>query len=123
MDIRGVSYMKKLAIILISVMVLCSLVGCRKVVDTQEKEVEVEVTDAYYRAPHTTYSRVGKTYMSQVHPAEYRVYVEYDGAEYTISGQDVYEVYKELVGETAVGVLKTVTYDDGSTSSRIVELK
>jgi len=115
--------MKKLAIILISVMVLCSLVGCRKVVDTQEKEVEVEITDAYYRAPHTTYNMVGKTYMSQVHPAEYRVYVEYDGAEYTISGQDVYEAYKESVGETVLGVLEITTYDDESTSSDIVNLK
>ena len=114
---------KKLGIIVLSIMVLCSLVGCREVVDTQEKEVKVTITDTYHRGSYTAYSKVGKTLMPQTHPAQYKVYVEYQNKEYVFDDQDVYEKFKDSIGETAVGVLKTVTYDDGSTSSRIVALK
>ena len=56
------------------------------------------------------------------YPAIYRITVEYDGTEYTISGRDIYEKYSERVGEFAVGCLRVRDYDDGTTEYDIIGL-
>lgn len=118
MDIK-----KKFGIFILLTMVLCSLVGCRKVVNTEEKEVEVTITDTHYRGSRSFPQRIGKTTTIRFSSVEYKVYVAYEGKTYTIDNEDSYNQYKDCVGETVIDILKTVTYDDGSTSSRIVGLK
>lgn len=62
--------------------------------------------------------------MTMVHrPAAYRITVEYNGTKYTISGRDVYEKYKDKIGENAIGVLEIREYDDGTAKYNVVEIK
>lgn len=122
--LRGeVMTIRKIGIVIILTVILCALVGCMKVVDTQEKEVEVTITDTHYEDTWTTYRKVGKVLTPHVHPAKYEVTVEFEGKEYVIDDEYTYDRYKDFVGERVTGILKSVTYDNGSSMSRIVELK
>ena len=65
----------------------------------------------------------GKTTTMITHPAVYRITVEYNGVEYTISGSDTYNKYKEKVGKTTIGTLEIRTYDDGTVKYDIIALE
>lgn len=104
---------------------ILSLVGCAKLVSTEYENVEVKITDVYYKQSYTTttYNPALKMPMVQSYPAVYRVTIEYNGVEYTISGSDTYNKYKEKVGQTAIGTLEIRTYDDGTVKYDITELE
>lgn len=48
--------------------------------------------------------------------------VEYNGAEYTISGRGTYEKYGGRVGELVIGHLRVREYDDGTIKYDIIGL-
>ena len=102
-----------------------SLVGCTKLVSTEYENVEVKIIDVYYKPSYTTitYNVALKMPMVQAHPAVYRITVEYNGVEYTISGSDTYNKYKEKVGQTTTGTLEIRTYDDGTVKYDITTLE
>lgn len=99
-----------------------SLVGCAKCISTEYENVEVNIVDEYHRGMYTTPMRVGKVTTIQTHPAVYRITVEYNDVEYTISGSDTYNKYKDKVGQTTIGTLEIRTYDDGSVRYDITSL-
>ena len=105
------------------VFLMFSLVGCAKLVSTEYKNVEVNIVDEYHRGMYITPVFNGKTTTMITHPAVYRITVEYNGVEYTISGSDTYNKYKEKVGQTVVGTLRIRTYDDGTVKYDITELE
>lgn len=107
------------------VCLMFSLVGCAKLVSTECVNVEVNITDVYYKPSYTTmiYNVALKMPMVQSHPAVSRVIVEYNGVEYTISGSDTYNKYKEKVGQIAIGALEIRTYDDGTVKYDITALE
>ena len=102
-----------------------SLVGCTKLVSTEYENVEVKIIDVYYKPSYTTitYNVALKMPMVQAHPAVYRITVEYNDIEYTISGSDTYNKYKEKVGQTTTGTLEIRTYDDGTVKYDITTLE
>lgn len=107
-------------------LILClmfTLTGCAKCISTKYENVEVNVVDKYYRGSYTTPMKAGKTTTMLTHPAVYKITVEYDGVEYTISGSDTYNKYKDKVGQTAMGTLEIRKYDDGSARYDIVSLE
>lgn len=107
-------------------LVLCmmfTLTGCAKCISTEHENVEVNVVGEYYRGSYTTPMKVGKTTTMLNHPAVYQITVEYDDVEYTISGSDTYEKYKDKVGQTTMGTLEIRKYDDGSIRHDIVSLE
>lgn len=99
------------------------LTGCKKLVNTEQKTVEVTITDEYYRGSYVTPMRVGKITTMQVHPAVYKIYVTYNGTEYSVSGSDTYYNYKDKIGKTVNGTLEIYTYDDGTVKCDIINLK
>ena len=99
-----------------------SLVGCAKCISTEYENVEVNIVDEYHRGMYTTPMRVGKVTTIQTHPAVYRITVEYNDVEYTISGSDTYNKYKDKVGQTTIGTLEIRIYDDGSVRYDITSL-
>ena len=107
------------------VCLMFSLVGCAKLVSTEYENVEVKITDVYYKPSYTitTYDVVLKMPMVQSYPAIYIVTIEYNGIEYTLSDSDTYNKYKEKVGQTAIGILEIHTYDDGTVKYDITELE
>lgn len=117
--------MKKLLSILVITCLAFTLFGCTKCINTEYKDVEVTVVDKYYKASHTKVEYNVPLNMPMIKrvPAVYRITVEYDGANYTIDGVDTYNKYKDLVGQTAIGILETCTYDNGTILKRITKLQ
>lgn len=113
--------MKKFLVFML-IAVLVTLTGCARVINTEYKEVDVKITDTYHRAAYVTPLHAGKVTSLITHPAVYRIYVEYGGVEYTFSGSDIYNKYRNKVGQTVKGKLKINTYDDNSVKYDIIEI-
>ena len=105
------------------VYLMFSLAGCAKLINTEYENVEVNIVDEYHRGMYVTPIRAGKVTTMVTHPAVYRITVEYNGVEYTISGSDTYNKYKEKVGQIAIGTLEIRTYDDGTVKYDIIALE
>lgn len=112
----------KRVLIFMLIAVLVVLTGCAKLVNTEYETVDVKITDKYYRSAYMTPVRAGKATTFVTHPAVHRIYIEYKGVEYTISGSTVYHQYKDKIGQTVKGKLKIDTYDDESIKYSITEL-
>ncbi len=115
--------MKKIVFTLLVFAILFGLCGCAKCIKTETKTVEVKIIDEYHRGVYVTPMRCGKVTTLMTHPAVYEITVEYNGEEYTISGSDTYNKYKDKIGETTNATLEIRTYDDESTKYNITELK
>lgn len=102
-----------------------SLSGCAKCISKEEVVREVEIVDSYHRAAYitTSYNYVTKTYNYYSHPSIYRIYVKYDGVEYSVSGSSTYDKYKDKIGETANAGFLLKKYDDGSQRYIILKLE
>ena len=100
-----------------------SLTGCAKLVNTEYKNVEVEIVDEYHRGMYITPIFNGKTTIMITHPAIYQITVRYNNVEYDISSRDTYEKYCDKVGQLIVGVLEIRTYDNGTVKCEIVDLE
>lgn len=120
---KEVIKIKKYITIMTIVCLMLSLAGCAKLINTEYENVEVNIVDEYHRGMYATPIRAGKVTTMVTHPAVYRITVEYNGVEYTISGSDTYNKYKEKVGQTATGTLEIRTYDDGSVKYDITALE
>lgn len=116
---------KRILVFSMFMIMVLSLVGCAKLVSTEYENVEVKITDVYYKPSYTTmtYNVALKMPMAQSHPAVYRVTIEYNGIEYTLSDSDTYNKYKDKVEQTVVGTLRIRTYDDGAVRYDITELE
>lgn len=115
--------MKRIIILLLCLIIAFSFCGCEKCIRKETTEVEVEIIDEYSRGSYVTPVRSGKVTTFITHPAVYRITVLYNGKEYTISGRDTYNSYKDKIGEMSMGILETKTYDDGSVKYDIISLK
>lgn len=119
-------YLEKINLVfLIFIIMIFSLVGCAKLINTEYKNVEVKITNVYYEPSHTITvdNPALKMPMSQSYPAIYEITIEYNGIEYTFSDSDTYNKYKDKIGQTAVGTLEVRTYDDGTIKYDIIKLK
>lgn len=122
---KGGKMKKTLTILLATLIMAFSLIGCAKCISTETSTVQVKITNEYHRAAYTTmyYSPATKTILPSSHPGVYRITVEYNGVEYNISGSDTYNKYSDKVGEYTSGTLQTKKYDDGSVRYDIIELE
>lgn len=92
-------------------------------ISTETTEVEVKITDKYYMPCYVTYIYMEKFTSTLFYPARYLITVEYNGNEYIIYGEGVYKAYSDKIGQTAIGLLETKTYDDGSVKYNIISIK
>lgn len=111
-----------IAVLLLVAMVF-SIVGCAKCVSVEYESVEVTIVDKYHRGMFMTTVFAGKVPVTTVYPAIWRITVEYDGVEYTVSGSETYHKYEDKIGQTVTGELEIRTYDDGSVKYDIVGLE
>lgn len=114
--------MKKYFLLFLLIFTFC-LSGCAKVVSTETKDVEVLVTEKYYRGAYVSPVSTGKTVTLVTYPSVYKITVEYNGVEYTLKGSDTYNKYKNMVGQNAMAVLEITAYDDGEIKEKIIGLK
>ena len=114
--------MKKILSIMMIICLIITLTGCAKLVSTEYENVEVNVVDIYHKAMWLQPMRCGKVTTFITHPARYETIIEYEGIEYTIDDRDTYDRYKDKIGQTAIGTLEILTYDDGTVKYNITEL-
>lgn len=113
----------KIICFLFFVIMIFNITGCAKLIKTEYENVEVTITDKYYRGMYPTPMKIGKTMTIRLHPAVYRITVTYNNIEYVISGENVYEKYKDKIGQTTTGKLEIRTYDDDSVKYDILSLE
>lgn len=115
--------MKRIIGVLVMVCLVFSLVGCAKLVNTEYQEVEVKIVDSYHRGMWMQPVRAGKVTTYITHSAVYKITVEYNGVEYSVSGSDTYRKYKGRIGSMTTGTLEINTYDDGTVKYDITKLR
>lgn len=117
---------KKTAVfILLTIFFACSLIGCTKpaeVESTEDSTVQVKIVDQYYCGPYVTSVYTGKSFMYILHPAVYRITIEYNDKQYYLTDRESYELYHDKIGETADALLRTTKWDNGNVSYNIVGL-
>lgn len=109
----------KICLLLLIVALLIS--GCAI---TKETKREVELVDAVvtgvdYDPPYSTYVLVGKVMVPQHHPADYDVFVEYEGLTLTIDDEDLYKIYENRIGDTIQVKLVTIYYENGDLRQKL----
>lgn len=114
---------KIIAFIPLMLLLICFLTGCAKIVKEEESTVQVKIIDEYHRESYVTPMYTGKTYIYVSHPETYYITVQYNGEEYSVSGEAVYEKYHDKIGETLNATLKTTTWDNGNVAYDIVDLE
>ena len=113
----------RMLVLLLLAVFIFSLVGCAKCISTEYENVEVTIVDSYHRSMYMTPIRAGKVTTMVTYPAVWRITVEYNGVEYTVSGSDTYNKYKDKIGQTTIGELEIKTYDNGTVEYDIVSLE
>lgn len=111
-----------LIVLLVLLPVFTIMAGCAELISTEYETVQVKIVDKYHRGSYLTPMRAGKVTTYITHPAVWRITVEYEGVEYSISGHDTYDRYKDMVGETISATLEIRRYDDGTIKYDITEL-
>lgn len=116
--------MRKIIVSILSTLCLVfSLTGCAKCINTEYKTVEVEIVNEYFQDSYTTYMWTGKCTIPVHHSAEYEITVKYNGINYRFDGEDIYNKYKNKIGQTAMATLEIRTYDDGTVRYNITGLE
>lgn len=111
-----------LVILLLIVMPVMILTGCAKLVSTDYETVDVTIVDEYHRSAYSHPMRVGKVTTIRRVPAAYHITVEYNGVQYTISGHDTWEQYKDMIGRTVPATMEIKTYDDGTVKYNVTAI-
>lgn len=115
--------MLKIKLMLLSILCVFILEGCDKCLNTEYKEVEVLIIDEYHSHMWIQPIKVGKTTSYIIHHANWDITVQYNEKEYTIDNEDIYNQFKDKLGQKAIGVLEIKTYDDGSLRKNIIAIK
>lgn len=121
-EMGEMSKKRKISIILALVLAMIFVSGCAKCVDTQYSTVEVKIVDEYYKEEYLMPMYDGKKMNWMYLPAVYEITVEYNNANYVISGRDTYDKYSDKIGKCTTGTLETKSYDDGTVEYRITKL-
>lgn len=114
--------MKKTLSVILIVCILLAITSCAKLINTKYENVEVEITDIYYKNSYMVPMRVGKITTVRTQPAVYRTIVEHNGVEYSINGKETYDKYRDKVGEKTFATLEICIYDDGTVKKNIIKL-
>lgn len=106
--------MKKITILILGLLVVSSLSGCSELVERTHINDYVTITDADYHHGYSTTELMGNTiYDDTVYP-EYIIDYEYNGTEDCVNDEDIYNKYRDKIGEKVPAVIRVDTYDDGT---------
>lgn len=115
--------MKKNITIILTIAVICScFIGCTKCIKTETYTDQVKIVDTHYVDGRWISAFNGKSQTLIYLPATYQVIVSYNDAEYTVDGGDVYNKYKDKIGNTVNATIEKKNYDDGTVKYSVVEI-
>lgn len=113
--------MKRVGLLTILI-ALILLTGCAKVVDTTEEDITATIVSTHHASSWLQPIRTGKvtTYIS--HSATWETTVEYNGKEYIIDNEDMYNICNGNDGEEVDCTLTTYYYNDDTKSLDITSI-
>lgn len=124
---------KRIILFIYVLLCLLSCTACAKRIGTEQKELDVRVTDITYEPESSDLRYIGNIYagnnmsipqyMPVTIPEKYIVTVSYDDETYSVDDKDLYEKYKDKIGETTIAVFDIDICDDGDVVKRFVRLK
>ena len=92
-------------------------------IDESFETVSVEIVDSNYQSSYSTPVMAGKVMTMAYHPARYEIIVLYNGIEYTVDDEAMYNKYKNSIGMIINGTLRTRTYKNGDTKTCITAIE
>ena len=107
--------MKRILIVTLLITTLLCLSGCTELICTETQKVEATIIDVYYSGAWTQTIFTGKTIIIIPHPARYEITFTYNNVALTVDDEEIYNRYKDKIGDTAECILITEYYDSGST--------
>ena len=124
--LNGVDFMRKLANIIILLLIVFSVTGCSLLGPdiTTKQNVRVVISDAYCEHNSSRYYMVGQDYLIPyaISSHEYIVEVEYQGKTFILKDEDLYKEYRKCIGEEVMAVLEIDTYSNGRVTYEITKL-
>lgn len=111
----------KLKICLLLLVVALLVSGCTFAKETHRETeiVNAVVTGVDYDPPRMQPMMVGKVMTIRRIPADYDIFVEYEGITKTLDSKELYELYENNIGGTIEMELITIFYDNGETRQRL----
>lgn len=117
---------EKICVVLIGLLLVAGCIGVfalmPKEVSRHEFTTNVTITDTYHRAAYRTPVKSGKTTTYIYHSAQWKVYVEYGGEEYSINDRDTYNYCDDREGEIVQAVMARITYDNDTVDYRLISI-
>lgn len=111
--------MKKRNVILLLLVIMILFVGCSKVIQTQTITVLATITEIDYISDLILPVQCGQTTIYQTLPARYEITVEFGDIETTIDNEELYNKYKDKIGNFVMCDLITTHYDNGKISKEL----
>ena len=105
---------KIITLTLVLFIIILTFAGCAKLIRSDETIVDATIVDTYHKNAWIQPMRVGKVTTFINHPAKHCVVVEYDGIKLTINDREIYQQYKDQIGQTIKCKLITDYYDDNT---------
>ena len=109
--------MKKIFILLLTIILLIFCTGCAEAISEDRIEVEATVTSIYHKEAWLQPIYNGKSFTYVPHPARWEVTFTYKEYSVTIDDKTVYDLYKE--GDLVICVLITTYYDNGTSETKL----
>lgn len=76
----------------------------------------------WYEEGSDYYYLIGGTIGCDSEDDEYYIIVEYNGIQYIVEDEILYEKYKDKIGEKVIGVMRNYIYDNGDRQYEIIWL-
>ncbi len=111
--------MKKIISFIIISMILLTLVGCARVTNTETTVVDGTVIDTVHKNAWSQPIKTGKVTTFIRHPEKNYVYIQYNDITISVNDSELYDYYKDHIGETIECNLITDYYDNGKTKTRL----
>lgn len=110
---------KKICLLLLIVALLMS--GCTITRESRRETeiISVMVVGVEYKPASSRPIVAGKSIIIQRIPAEYNVIVEYKGIHKVFDDKDLYDIYKDRVGDMMEVQLITIYYENGEVRQKI----
>lgn len=106
--------MKKIAMLILGLLVVSLLSGCSELVERTHINDYVTITDADYSPGYSSIYLIGGTIYDDTVDPEYIIEYEYNGIEDCVDDEDIYNKYRDKIGEKVPAVIRVDTYDDGT---------
>lgn len=106
--------MKKIAMLILGLLVVSLLSGCSELVERTHINDYVTITDADYSPGYSSIYLIGGTIYDDTVDPDYIIEYEYNGTEDCVDDEDIYNKYRDKIGEKVPAVIRVDTYDDGT---------